>query len=726
MSSSKTIHWLVIIAGGSFSATSSASNFNQALYAELSSLEPISVIATKGDRLITDVPHSVVLIDNNEINRRNSKDIKELFSEDLDIEVRSQTARFGVSSGVGRTGQESINIRGLEGNRVLMMIDGIRMPHSFDYSSASVGRGDYVELEGIGQIEVLKGPSSTQYGSDGLAAAVNFKTITANDLLKGGDSSAAIKVGYRSVNQSSTGAIHWARKGSDWNALLVSSLTSSSQMSNQGQLDTPDALRTKPNPEDNNQRYLLAKLERQFRPKQNILLTLEDVTKNRHTNVYTARTSSVFDHQAKDRLKRQRISLDLVTNQTMFGFEDESSFKLWLQKAAVNQLSIEDRQIDRSRDNNLSDNSFGLNAHWVNYKEGINLQKWTYGLDIQQSKIVQSVKRTGDYNDQVKYFPDTQRNLFAIYGQLELDTDKFSVIPGIRLDHYQFKSSQAGYSLPIVNLSDSAISPSISGVWKLQPYAKPYITWSKGFRAPTQDQVNNGFSNLRHGYTSIGNPNLQSEKANSLEAGIKGKWQKSRYTIAGYSNHYKDFIEQQIVGGSGRPGDPLIYQYLNRSQATIQGLDVRFETLFKRHWTLTSGWVYSKGKTTSSGGQNQPIDTIQPMRASLGLSYQRQNWGVTGQWLHTWSKKPSDVGTVTDTQTRMQVAQYVAPAYSVFNLKANWQPRKDLNLNVGIGNLFDKKYWRWSDVRGVEAASPVLDTYTGPGRNISVTLRYDL
>ncbi|MFM8154402.1 MAG: hypothetical protein ACKN8Y_14085, partial [Polynucleobacter victoriensis] len=129
-----------------------------------------------------------------------------------------------------------------------------------------------------------------------------------------------------------------------------------------------------------------------------MLLTLEDVTKNRHTNVYTARTSSVFDHQAKDRLKRQRISLDLVTNQTMFGFEDESSFKLWLQMAAVNQLSIEDRQIDRSRDNNLSDNSFGLNAHWVNYKEGINLQKWTYGLDIQQSKIVQSVKRTGDYN----------------------------------------------------------------------------------------------------------------------------------------------------------------------------------------------------------------------------------------------------------------------------------------------------------------------------------------
>lgn len=726
MSSSKTLYWALVIANGAFPTMSLASNLGAAQYAELKSLEPISVIATKGDRLISDVPHSVTLIDSNEISRRNSKDIKELFSQDLDVEVRSQSARFGIASGVGRTGQESINIRGLEGNRVLMMIDGIRMPHSFDYSSASVGRGDYVELEGIGQIEILKGPSSAQYGSDGLAAAVNFKTITINDLLKGRENSTVIKAGYRSVNQSATGSLHLARKGLDWSALLVSSYTSTSEMSNQGVINTLDANRTKPNPEDNYQTYLLAKVEKQLSASQKMLLTLEDVGKHRRTNLYTARTNDVFDHQAKDRLKRQRISLDFVTEKTVFGFEDESSMKLWLQQAEVNQLSMEDRQLDRSRDNNLSDNSVGINVNWVNYQDGIISRKWTYGFDVQQSKVSQAVKRSGDYNDVLKYFPDTQRNLTGLYGQLEIDDNSYSIIPAIRFDRYQFKSSQAGYGLPVVNLSDSALSPSISGIWKWRAYAKPYISWSQGFRAPTQDQVNNGFTNLRHGYTSVGNPNLQSEKANSIELGIKGRWQQSRYTIAGYSNQYKDFIEQQVVGGSARTGDPLIYQYLNRSQAKIQGLDVRFETLFKRNWTLTSGWVYSKGRATSTNAQYQPIDTIQPMRASLGLSYRRQDWSFNGQWLHTWSKKPSDVGTVTDTQTRMQVAQYVSPSYSVFNLRAQWQPRKDLKVNFGINNLFDKKYWRWSDVRGIAAASPVLESYTAPGRNISLGLRYDL
>lgn len=699
---------------------------DKAIYAELKSLEPISVIATRGDRLISDVPNSVNIIDGNEINRRNSKDIKELFSDDLDVEVRSQGARFGISSGVGRTGQESINIRGLEGNRVLMMVDGIRMPHSFDYSSASVGRGDYVELDGIGQIEILKGPSSTQYGSDGLAAAVNFKTVTADQLLKDREKTAVIKAGYRSINESSSGSVRLAQRGLDWSALLISSLTSGAQTINQGIIDVPDANRTKPNPENNHQRYLLAKIEKQLSGAQNIVLTLEDVSKYRKTNLYTARTSTIFDHQAKDQLKRQRISIDVITKKRVFGFEDESLIKFWLQQARVNQLSIEDRQIDRSRDNNLFDNSVGINANWVNYQDGEISRKWTYGFDVQQSRITQAVNRSGDYDDVVKYFPDTQRNLAGLYTQLELDGHGFSLIPAIRFDRYQFKSSQAGYALPVVNLSDSAISPSISGIWKWRPLAKPYISWSKGFRAPTQDQVNNGFSNLRHGYTSIGNKNLKSEKAHGLEVGIKGMFAQSRYTIAAYSNQYRDFIEQRIVGGTARPTDPLIYQYINRSQATIQGLDLRLETVLNLHWTLTSGWVYSRGRTTSDDGQKQPIDTIQPMRASLGLSYQQHTWKVAGQWLHTWAKRSSDVGTVTDTQTRLQVPQYVAPSYSVLNLKAQWQIKKDLNLSFGINNLFDKKYWRWSDVRGLEAASPVADAYTAPGRNISVALRYDL
>ena len=119
-----------------------------------------------------------------------------------------------------------------------------------------------------------------------------------------------------------------AQKGLDWSALLISSLTSGAQTTNQGVIDVPDANRTKPNPESNHQRYLLAKMEKQLSGYQNIVLTLEDVSKYRKTNLYSARTSTIFDHQANDQLKRQRISIDMTTKKSIFGFEDESSIKI--------------------------------------------------------------------------------------------------------------------------------------------------------------------------------------------------------------------------------------------------------------------------------------------------------------------------------------------------------------------------------------------------------------
>ena len=48
-----------------------------------------------------------------------------------------------------------------------------------------------------------------------------------------------------------------------------------------------------------------------------------------------------------------------------------------------------------------------------------------------------------------------------------------------------------------------------------------------------------------------------------------------------------------------------------------------------------------------------------------------------------------------------------------------------LKLNAGIYNLTDKKYWNWSDVRGVASTSNVLDAYTQPGRNVRVSLVAD-
>ena len=69
---------------------------------------------------------------------------------------------------------------------MLIQVDGVRVPHGFSFGAQNVGRGDYVDLGLIKSVEILRGPSSALYGSDGLAGAVSFITADPSDFLESG------------------------------------------------------------------------------------------------------------------------------------------------------------------------------------------------------------------------------------------------------------------------------------------------------------------------------------------------------------------------------------------------------------------------------------------------------------------------------------------------------------------------------------------------------------
>ena len=84
------------------------------------------------------------------------------------VEVTQDSNRFG---------NQGFNIRGLEGNRVSIEIDGIPLSDSFSVGQfASAGR-DLVELGVIDHVEILRGPASTLYGSKALAGVVAYYTL---------------------------------------------------------------------------------------------------------------------------------------------------------------------------------------------------------------------------------------------------------------------------------------------------------------------------------------------------------------------------------------------------------------------------------------------------------------------------------------------------------------------------------------------------------------------
>lgn len=700
-------------------------------------LKELTVSATRGERRIEEVPATVTVITSETIEREGARDLKDIFRNELDVTVPSGPTRFSnAGTSTGRAGNEGINIRGLGGNQVLMLIDGIRVPNGFSFGSFQTGRGEYLDVDGIKTVEVLRGPASTQYGSDGIAGAVSFQTLDPSDMYKKDrDGGGFLRTGYSSLDRSWSSTLGLGGKSGAWQGMVLGSVRLGHETLNQGANDSKNLERTLPNPVDYNNRYLLGKAILTINPHQQLGLTLESQRRTQATEVYSARAQSPYrpfsttSFSTKDRINRDRVSLDHRYTDLSASLIQKSETRIYWQDAQINQFATEDRYRarQRTRDNTYQTRVMGLATQFEsNVSRGLE-QRLTYGLDWSQANV-QGVRDGtvppygGTFPD--KPFPDTAYTLSGAFFQSEIELGDLTVTPGVRFDYYRIAPSMPSHppikrGLPqqATTTDGNAVTPRLGLVWSLHPMFVPYAQYAQGFRAPTPDQVNNGFRNLASGYTSIGNPNLKPEYADSFEIGLRGYNQTVSYSLSAFDNRYKNFISQQIVGGGGRPSNPTIYQYVNLANAHIQGVVARADWRFKRHWGLETGIAYLKGDTTIRG-QQQPLDSIQPLKILLSVRYDETVWGGRANWLWNAGKSSSQIA-------QSSIDQFAPPAYGTLDLGMYWKPTAEITLNANINNVFNTHYWRWSDVSGLANNSPIQDAYTAPGRNIQLSLRVD-
>jgi hemoglobin/transferrin/lactoferrin receptor protein len=177
------------------------------------------------------------------------------------------------------------------------------------------------------------------------------------------------------------------------------------------------------------------------------------------------------------------------------------------------------------------------------------------------------------------------------------------------------------------------------------------------------------------------------------------------------------------VGGSGTTDDPTTYQYINLSSARIRGIELRGEWQARPGWLVTAGSALTRGHTTPSSGPVEPLDTIEPLRTVMGLRHDAGPFKFNATVLHSQAKGADRIRPI-PTATGTTPA-FASPAYTVLDLGAGWQPQPRLSLVANLNNVFDRSYWRWSDVRGLADSSHTKDAYTAPGRNLQVSIRYD-
>ncbi len=693
-------------------------------------LEEVTVSATRSSRRIEDVPASVTVFGAQKIEQEGARDIKDLFRNELDVSVRAGPTRFGMGgNSSARAGNEGINIRGLGGNQVLMLVDGIRIPNGFNFGSFATGRGDFLDIDGLKSVEVLRGPASTQYGSDGLAGAVSFRTLDPSDLLRAESVAAFSRLSYASIDRSTAATLAGAGQREAWQGMVLASYRMGHETATHGDDASKNVMRTQANPANYRNRYLLGKAVYSLSAAQQLTLTAESQYRTQATEVYSARAlrptapRATLDFDTRDRIERDRVSLEHRATDFNAAWVQSAETKIYWQDALVNQLTEEDRvrTQPRTRDNTFRTRLIGLASQFESNLSGWVNQKLTYGFDWSQAQV--SGLRNGTvppYGEvfPVKPFPDSRYTQSGIFGQSEIEVGALSVIPGLRFDHYQISPSNDSYVSATPQASQGqAVTPRLGAVWKWIPAVSPYAQIARGFRAPTPEQVNNGFSNIAAGYMSIGNAELKPEYADSIELGARGSIQGFRYSIAGFDNRYKNFISQQRIAGRGRPTNPFVYQYVNLSTARIRGVVLSTDTKIDDRWSLQAGIAYLKG-ITEINGRVQPLDSVEPFKAIIGVRYDAGQWGARGNITYSAAKTVGDIAQAAE-------KQFAPGSNTVLDLGWFWKPNRNLTLNVNINNAFDARYWRWSDVRGLEDASGVKDAYTAAGRNVQLSLRYD-
>ena len=727
-------------------AVPAAAQGNDGLYwAERRAKNTITISATRSPKLTVDVPATVTVITDEDIADQMVTDIKDLVRFEPGVSVRRAPSRFGAALGAtGRAGNEGFTIRGIGGNRVLIQVDGIRSPQGFSFGAQDAGRGGYTDVGLVKAVEILRGPASALYGSDGLSGAISFVTSDPADILSNtdGDVGGFARAQFCSADEEFSESIAIAGMRGDLSAMLAYTRRDFKELENQGRIGGIGDSRTLPNPQDGHSNAVLGKLvwtpgEHRFR------FTGEYLQREVSTDVLTGQgpaflfgptPSWIVDNlTAEDETERKRLSLDWTwENDGPLQYVHAAAY--WQDGEDI-QFTDEDRsevsatpRPDRERLNTFENEVYGLTAEARSaFATGAIEHSIAFGGDIswtRQSGLRDGVVPPFGEAFPTRAFPETDFKLggFFLGDEISFANGAVTLFPALRYDFYSLDPLDDPL-LPTFTgqpQSDSRLSPKIGAVVKLAGDFRIFANYAQGFRAPTPSQVNNFFSNPAFGYTSAPNPELGPERSESWEGGLRYENDNVSISITGFKADYKDFIDQAVVGGSFTPSDPAIYQFVNIGQVEIEGAEASARYFADNGLTARFAIAYAKGDEILPGGAIAPLATIDPVNlvASLGYRDPAGRFGADLSLSHNAGKK------LEDTIGACSADCFLPASSTVIDLTAFVRLSNAITLRGGLFNLTDETYSLWSDVRGLSDTSTVTDAYTRPGRNGSVSISF--
>jgi hemoglobin/transferrin/lactoferrin receptor protein len=633
-------------------------------------------------------------------------------------------------------------LRGLSGQRVLVLMDGMPM-------NSARGNGPHpslVDAEQIDRIEIVRGPSSVAYGSDAIGGAINIITrqplpasqfveqrgmrgyasfggSTADDLFGGhvelrphaDKLSAVVAGGWHDAKdfESAAGKVHNSAYG-DFNGLLGANyevsnrllVSSGYQLYRGADIGIPGLSLNSPGA---SQDFKFAYYDRDVAH-----VTLDEkyddkswLASTRVRTYYQRERRNFFSTQSLDASMYPVFGLPpngstgATTDQDRFF--DLSTLGTQLQltsKRAKNYLWT--AGVDFASDHTSGDN---VRRRVYNYT-GVGGQDSTGGVAYNTTQSVPD----GRFSNLGTYF---QNDWFF--------SPQWTVTTGGRWTHYH-THTEAGESAPGFAYTEQAtrndaLSGSLGAVY--QPMRDLHLTANiaNGYRQPNaQDLYFDGAASV--GFV-IGNPMLKPEKSVSYDAGLR--WGPGQFAVSGnlFMSTYKDLIDAVAVAPVPEAQGQPTYQYTNISDARIWGGEVEGEMAFQRDWRARATMTGSVGDITSADAvqalygvtqDKAPLPGVPPFRGTLSLRWtepQSRGWieaGTRYSWRTNRLPLPTPgVPQINDFKKEWAVA----------DLSMGWRTPTGQRLVLGCRNIADLSY---------RLALASLDE---PGRSIFINLSTD-
>jgi outer membrane receptor for ferrienterochelin and colicins len=648
---------------------------------EPTQLEEVVVTASGFEQRITQAPASISVIPRAEIEETRATSIAEILTSVEGVDVGAP---------VGKTGGQTINIRGMGSDYTLILIDGRRQntagsvtPNGFGETSTSF----LPPVSAIDRIEVVRGPVSTLYGSDAMGGVVNIITrkvgdvwggaVTANYTLQGDDAFGDLFGGDVYLSGPLVPDLLGLSVRGNYSAREQSALT----FENVGGVETPVSGFGRSSTE-NEIWSLGGRLSLTPHPDHDLWLDV-DVARQWYDNANRQLGTNTPAGGYGDALEFNRDQVSLAHDWRL-PFGQLSSNLSYGRTETIGRIipnGVAGAGGPRTLESENTIFDTKLYSQWRNHTFTVGGQYW-------DAQMVDGVA------------PDTfEHQQWALFAEDEWRfTDTLALTLGARHDDH--------------SVFGSHFSPRAYLVWNATPEWTIKGGVSQGFKTPRLEQLASGINGFgqQGRLPLLGSPGLMPETSTSTEVAVfydNGGALRASATL--FHNQFDDKIAtgtpvanctfgltaaQYEAGGYPTTGCvdvgfwptfATFGQSVNIDEAETQGLEVSARWRFATDWSLQGNYTYTDSEQKSGSGAGLPLTNTPEHMLNGNL-----RWAATdrlGLWLRGEyrSERFRGVGAARDAWGDYE-------AYSLFHLGGSYDVTDRVTVNAAIYNLFDTDF----------------------------------